>query len=143
MSRIPTPIRCLDLPNQATTAGPILGLLSAISSFVGDFRLHTVPYRVSWVPAPIRCLDSPDEATTAGLILGPLLTATGPLAALRLTLPDRTPLTGPDCTAIAAARGLTRLELLGHASADAVESVRCVLFGYLSCPSAQYQTVRR
>lgn len=98
---------------------------------------------MSWVPAPIRCLDSPDEATTAGQILGPLLTATGPLAALRLTLPDRTPLTGPDCTALAAARGVTRLQLLGHASADAVESVRRVLFGYLSCPSAQRRIARR
>jgi hypothetical protein len=38
-------------------------------------------------------------------------------------LPDRTPLRGADCAAISAARGLTRLELLGHASADAVEEV--------------------
>ena len=46
------------------------------------------------------------------------------LSNLRLMLPDRTPLRGADCTNISRARGLTRLELLGHASADAVEVVR-------------------
>lgn len=48
---------------------------------------------------------------------------TAALSSLRMMLPDRTPLRGVDCSAMSGASGLTRLELLGHASADAVEAV--------------------
>ena len=76
-------------------------------------NLRLASCRLSWVPAPVRSLDSPDEATTAALVLEPLLAPGRGLASLRLTLPDRTPLTGG------------HVELPAHAVSHAVSGASC------------------